>query len=52
MKDHVLGFLLAVMVLGLVAGAFVLPAILWLGIVVVLLLPGIFVRLGRLSRPR
>jgi hypothetical protein len=49
-KDNVLGFLLALVILFLIAGAFTMPAILWIGIVAVLLLLGIFVRLGRIER--
>lgn len=49
MRDHVLGFLLALMIIFLVIGAFTVPAILYIPIVVVLLLLGIFVRLGRIA---
>lgn len=46
MKDHILGFLLAMFVLFMVVAFFSMPAILWLLILIAAILVGIFVRLG------
>lgn len=46
MKDQLLGFLLALMILFLAGGFFYLPATIWLLCLIVFLLLGIFVRLG------